>query len=112
MSYSTLESAAATPKPLAASWRVPTWLWLTSTVVLLAIVAAVLTPANAGDVYDQDYALIWGRELAHGTIPHLRGTGASTPHPLTILIGAVLSPLGRAGARDALTFLNLGAWSV
>ena len=44
--------------------------------------------------YDTIYALVWGRELAHGTSPDYGSALPPTPHPLTDLIGLVATPLG------------------
>jgi hypothetical protein len=57
-----------------------------------ALVAAGLllslpdTPLN---LYDVSFSLLWGRELLAGTLPHVHVFGASTPHPATILTGAL-----------------------
>jgi len=44
--------------------------------------------------YDTIYALVWGRELAHGLSPDVGSALPPTPHPLTELIGLVTTPLG------------------
>jgi hypothetical protein len=44
--------------------------------------------------YDTIYALVWGRELAHGVSPDVGSALPPTPHPLTELIGLVTTPLG------------------
>ncbi len=44
--------------------------------------------------YDTIYALVWGRELAHGISPDVGSALPPTPHPLTELIGLVTTPLG------------------
>ncbi len=44
--------------------------------------------------YDTIYALVWGRELAHGMSPDVGSALPPTPHPLTELIGLVTTPLG------------------
>jgi hypothetical protein len=44
--------------------------------------------------YDTIYALVWGRELAHGVSPDVGAALPPTPHPLTELIGLVTTPLG------------------
>ncbi len=62
--------------------------------------------------YDTLYALVWGRDLAHGTLPDYDVALAPTPHPLATLVGAILSVLGAQGAIDAtlvLAFVWLGA---
>src|SRR3954466_10910719 len=43
--------------------------------------------------YDTLYSLVWGRELAHGTLPDLDVAIAPTPHPLATLGAMMLSPL-------------------
>jgi hypothetical protein len=62
--------------------------------------------------YDTLYALVWGRDLAHGTLPDYDVSLAPTPHPLATLVGLILSPLGATGSIDAtlvLAFVWLGA---
>jgi hypothetical protein len=56
--------------------------------------------------YDSYYALLWGKEILHGTLPHFEGFRLPTEHPLAIVAGAVLSLFGEAGDRlwVALTF--------
>jgi hypothetical protein len=44
--------------------------------------------------YDTIYALVWGRELAHGVSPDYGAALPPTPHPLTDLMGLVTTPLG------------------
>lgn len=43
--------------------------------------------------YDTLYALVWGRQLAHGELPDLEVAIAPTPHPLLNLGATLLSPL-------------------
>ena len=47
--------------------------------------------------YDTLYALIWGRDLAHGHLPDFEFTLAPTPHPLAIAVGALASLFGTDG---------------
>jgi hypothetical protein len=49
--------------------------------------------------YDSVYSLVWGREIAHLDAPSLEAFRAPTEHPLSILAGALLSPLGDAAGR-------------
>jgi hypothetical protein len=49
--------------------------------------------------YDTIYALVWGRELAHGVSPDYGAALPPTPHPLADLLGLVTTPLG-GGAID------------
>jgi hypothetical protein len=52
-----------------------------------------LVTSNGLVNYDTLYTLVWGRELAHGTLPDLEVAIAPTPHPLATLGAIVLSPL-------------------
>ncbi len=66
--------------------------------------------------YDTIYALVWGRELAHGISPDYGAALPPTPHPLTDLIGLVTSPFGEAPITVimVLAYVSLGliAWLV
>ncbi|HEX3737557.1 MAG TPA: hypothetical protein VHV53_08430 [Solirubrobacterales bacterium] len=46
--------------------------------------------------YDTIYALVWGRELAHGMSPDYGAALPPTPHPLIDFLGLVTSPFGEA----------------
>lgn len=60
-----------------------------------AVTAALLLVFPVGfPNYDTIYALVWGRELAHGASPDYGAALPPTPHPLTDLIGLVATPLG------------------
>ncbi len=60
-----------------------------------AVTAALLLVFPLGfPNYDTIYALVWGRELAHGMSPDVGSALPPTPHPLTELIGLVTTPLG------------------
>jgi hypothetical protein len=61
--------------------------------VLLGAAALRLLTHNALVNYDTLYTLVWGRELAHGTLPDLDVAIAPTPHPLATLGAVLLSPL-------------------
>lgn len=88
---------------------------------LAALSAAVWALAGRGLVnYDTLYALVWGRDLAHGRSPDLDVTLAPTAHPLATALGVLLSPLssasdhgvhgmGATGVVLVLAFLALGA---
>lgn len=43
--------------------------------------------------YDTLYAIVWGRDLAHGRLPDYAVSIAPTPHPLATLLAIPLSPL-------------------
>jgi len=60
--------------------------------------------------YDTIYALVWGRELAHGVSPDYGAALPPTPHPLADLLGLITTPLGD-GAIDVtmvIAYLSLG----
>ena len=61
--------------------------------VLVGAVALRLMAGPGLVNYDTLYALVWGRELAHGSAPDLEVAIAPTPHPLADLAAIVLSPL-------------------
>ena len=73
--------------------RVSSWLapaaWVAAVTALLLLVFPVGFPN-----YDTIYALVWGRELAHGMSPDVGAALPPTPHPLTELLGLVTTPLG------------------
>lgn len=59
---------------------------------------------------DARYSLAWGAEIAGGDLPDAGSPLQSTPHPLPILVGVVLSPLGPRGAADAWAILAAAGW--
>jgi hypothetical protein len=61
--------------------------------VLVGAVALRLLAGPGLVNYDTLYTLVWGRQLAHGTLPDLEVAIAPTPHPLANLAAMVLSPL-------------------
>ena len=84
-------------------------------VALLGAVAWAL--AGRGLVnYDTLYALVWGRDVARGTLPDLEVPLAPTPHPLATLGGIVLAPLSASAERGingeaATTVVLVGAFA-
>jgi hypothetical protein len=60
--------------------------------------------------YDTIYALVWGRELAHGMSPDYGAALPPTPHPLTDFIGLVTTPFGEAPITVTmiLAYVSLG----
>jgi hypothetical protein len=75
-------------------------LWLTPAAWIAAITAGLLLVFPVGfPNYDTIYALVWGRELAHGMSPDYGSALPPTPHPLADLLGLVSTPLGN-GAID------------
>jgi hypothetical protein len=69
--------------------------WLTPAAWVAAVSAALLLLFPYGfPNYDTIYALVWGRELAHGQSPDYGAALPPTPHPLADLLGLVTTPLG------------------
>jgi hypothetical protein len=69
--------------------------WTGSAAWVAAVTAALLLVFPVGfPNYDTIYALVWGRELAHGVSPDIGSALPPTPHPLTELLGLVTTPLG------------------
>ncbi len=69
--------------------------WLTPAAWVAAVAAVLLLLFPVGfPNYDTIYALVWGRELAHGVAPDYAAALPPTPHPLADLLGLVTTPLG------------------
>jgi hypothetical protein len=69
--------------------------WLTPAAWVAAVSAVLLLVFPYGfPNYDTIYALVWGRELAHGHGPDYGAALPPTPHPLADLFGLVTTPLG------------------
>lgn len=69
--------------------------WLTPAAWVAGITAALLLLFPVGfPNYDTIYALVWGRELAHGVSPDYGAALPPTPHPLADLLGLVTTPIG------------------
>lgn len=69
--------------------------WLTPAAWVAGITAALLLVFPLGfPNYDTIYALVWGRELAHGASPDYGAALPPTPHPLADLLGLVTTPIG------------------
>jgi hypothetical protein len=85
--------------------------WLTPIAWVAAVTATLLVVFPVGfPNYDTIYALVWGRELAHGVSPDYGAALPPTPHPLADLLGLVTTPLGD-GAIDVtmvIAYLSLG----
>jgi hypothetical protein len=66
--------------------------------------------------YDTLYSLVWGRDLARGTLPDYDVTLAPTPHPLALVGGALLGPLSATAdhgvhGEAAVTVVLIGAFA-
>lgn len=71
--------------------------WLAPTAWVAAVTAVLLVVFPVGfPNYDTIYALVWGRELAHGHSPDYGAALPPTPHPLIDFLGAITSPFGEA----------------
>ena len=69
--------------------------WLSPVAWVAGVSAALLILFPIGfPNYDTIYALVWGRELAHGIGPDYGAALPPTPHPLSDLLGMVTTPLG------------------
>ncbi|HET7509354.1 MAG TPA: hypothetical protein VFJ65_03815 [Solirubrobacterales bacterium] len=69
--------------------------WLTPAAWVAAVTGALLLLFPVGfPNYDTIYALVWGRELAHGMSPDYGAALPPTPHPLADLLGLVTTPIG------------------
>lgn len=89
--------------------RVSSWLTPAAWIVGVGVALLVVFPVGFPN-YDTIYALVWGRELAHGVSPDYGSALPPTPHPLTDLLGLATAPLG-GGAIDvtmALAYVSLG----
>jgi len=85
--------------------------WLTPTAWVAAVAAILLLVFPLGfPNYDTIYALVWGRELAHGMSPDYAAALPPTPHPLADLLGLVTTPLGDGaiGVTMAIAYASLG----
>jgi hypothetical protein len=65
--------------------------------------------------YDTAYSLLWGGDVAHLRAPDFGVPVAPTPHPLSTLVGLLLTPFGDVGQTlwVGIAFLALGglAWT-
>jgi hypothetical protein len=84
---------------------VPNWLTPAAWVAAVSGVLLLLFPVGFPN-YDTIYALVWGREIAHLEGPDHGAALPPTPHPLTELWGAMLTPLG----DGAITLTMIGAY--
>ncbi len=85
---------------------------MTPAVWIAAVTAALLAVFPVGfPNYDTIYALLWGKELAHGMSPDYGSALPPTPHPLADLLGLVTTPIGNAGSiavTMVLAYASLG----
>jgi hypothetical protein len=109
-------AAAAGPRPAAplraraeslATRRNALLLAAAGALVALGIFFARPTYPN----YDSYYTLIWGKELANGSLPDYDVFRTPTPHPLSTFVAAGLSLLGGAADR-VLVLISLASYLV
>jgi hypothetical protein len=92
-----------------------TWARLSfAAMCLAALIGFLAIPTYP--IYDTQYYLLWGREIAHGQLPSFTVYEAATEHPLAVGWGVVMSIFGNAEQRLAVlcaiaSFLLL-AWGV
>jgi hypothetical protein len=92
-----------------------TWARLSFAVMCVAALVGFLAIPTY-PIYDTQYYLLWGREIAHGQLPSFTVYEAPTEHPLAVGWGVVMSIFGDAEQRLAVlcaiaSFLLL-AWGV
>jgi hypothetical protein len=91
--------------------------WLLGAGVSCAIALAAWAVFDAYLDLDAMYALVRGQQLAQGSLPEYGTPYSPTPHPLTLLTGALASVFGREAGYDllvGLAYVSFGAlvWSV
>ena len=79
--------------------------------LVVALVLAVFLLRQTFPNYDSYYTLIWGDELAGGSLPDYDVFRTPTPHPLSTLAAALLSLLGGVSDR-VLVLVTLASWLV
>jgi hypothetical protein len=85
--------------------------WLSPVAWIAGVSALLLILFPTGfPNYDTIYALVWGRELAHGVSPDYGAALPPTPHPLADLLGAVTTPIGNGAITVTMivAYLSLG----
>jgi hypothetical protein len=89
--------------------RARNWLIPAAWVGAIGAILLILFPLGFPN-YDTIYALVWGRELAHGVSPDYGAALPPTPHPLADLLGAVTTPLGNGAITVTMivAYLSLG----
>jgi hypothetical protein len=106
----TMPRRAGAARIRATARAVPPTLLSAGAIAVLALLARLVYGAGAIG-YDASFALVWGREIAHGQMPEFRSAVAPTPHPLANLVSALLSPLGDHAPAVvlAISFVSIAA---
>ncbi len=92
--------------------RLAGWNWPLLLLVGLCaatVLGAVVYPTYAN--YDSVYTLLWGRELLDGALPSFDAYRAPTQHPLWVVLGVLLAPLGQEADR-LIVWLTLASFVV
>lgn len=91
------------------SSRARNWLTPAAWVAAIGALLLILFPTGFPN-YDTIYALVWGRELAHGVSPDYGAALPPTPHPLADLLGVVTTPIGDGAITVTMivAYLSLG----
>jgi hypothetical protein len=78
--------------------------------LFIAVALLACFPETPLNLYDVSFALLWGRELIDGSVPNVHLWGASTPHPASILVGALAAAFGTGAltAMRAIVYLAAG----
>jgi hypothetical protein len=89
--------------------RARNWLIPLAWTAIVGAVLLVVFPLGFPN-YDTIYALVWGRELAHGVSPDYGAALPPTPHPLADFLGLIATPLGDGaiGVTMVIAYLSLG----
>src|SRR6202011_1970819 len=85
------------------------WSALGAAALAVAVGAALGRPPL--NLYTVSFTVDWGSVLVHGLMPDVRVSGASTPHPLSIVSGAVAALFG-SSALDVMRALLLASTGV
>ena len=90
--------------------RISGWNWpllLLVGLCALTLFGALTYPTYPN--YDSVYTLLWGRELLDGQLPSFDAYRAPTQHPLWVVLGMLLAPLGE-GADRVLVWLTIASF--
>lgn len=83
--------------------------WTSPAIGILLLTALVAAAYGSGRLlnYDSAYSLLWGSQLANGQIPDITVPYAPTQHPLTTLLGALLTLPGTGPAPSYTTAIAI-----
>ena len=71
----------------------------------LAVVLGLALGPLPLNLYDVSFSLDWGADIVHGLVPDVQVSGASTPHPMSIVAGAVATLFGSSALDVIRAFL-------